>query len=330
MIPRLLLVGGPGGSGSSTWAARLADSWAEQGHRVAVTAVDPVFGAHRLVTHEGASPVRHQPQLPAALQSAARSWRFDPFVAQELLHRLDGPAVLWQLPELLDRFDRVVVDAGATLGRLLLTAHALPWALDEAGPLHGGWLRATRPVTALAMGGAAIGKAGGEQLAAVTRRAEELSQVVISGETAVVVSSGAPAEKVRHAAAAVSLAQARLGATVGAACDERLDGAPHAPHLPHLPHWVDLPTGWDTDLADPDRDVEIRGGARGDEVLWRIPLPFNSFEEIDLEQSAARLVIGAHGHRRTFVLPSLLSRYVADRANLRHGILEVTFRPENA
>lgn len=326
MIPRLLLVGGPGGSGSSTRAAEFADSWARDGHRVGVAAIDPTFGASGLTTEPGCVPVRVDAQLPGPLRVAARSWRVDPFVAEELVRRLEGLPLLWQLPQLIERFDRVVVDAGSALGRMLLGAHLVPWLLTEAGPLHGGWLRATRPVTALAMGGSGLGRAGAEQLAGVTERAEELSQLVISPQTAVVLTADAAAAKVRHLGAAVSLAQARLGATVGTS--ERGKGAEQV--LAGVPQWCDVEQGWEEQLADPARDVEIRGSAREGAVSWRIPLPYSSFEDVDLEQSGTRLVLGVHDHRRTFLLPSLLDRHVAQSAYLRHGILEVTFRPENA
>ncbi len=322
MRPRLFLVGGPGGSGASTWAARVADDLAgREGSSVAVVATDPVFGAGRLVTEPGCVPASAPAEIPDPLAAAARSWRVDPFVVDQLLGRLDGLPVLWQLPDLLDRFDRVVVDAGSLLPKVLLTAHLLPWALDEVGPLHGGWLRATRPVTALAMGTGAIGRAGAEQLGRIVDRAAQLSELVLAPQTAVLLTGDSAPSKQLHAAAGVSLAQARLGATLG----ER-----DHPGLAQVPAWTELEPGWPDRLASPGRDVEIHGTAKDGDLVWRIPLPFNSFQDVELEQSGTALVVGVHDHRRTFVLPSLFARHVARSARLRHGILEVTFEPENA
>lgn len=326
MSPRLLLVGGPGGSGSSTWAAALADDWAARGLSVGVVSLDPRFGAHTLTTHRDAVMVRPEVDLPEILSSAARSWGLDPFVVDQalaLLSATGGPA-LWQLPRLLERFDRVVVDAGAQLSGLVLQAHRLPWLLSEAGPLHSGWLRATRPVIALAMGSSAIDKAGASRLAAVAEDAVRLSELVMSRATASVLCArnASPTAKVRHHACALALAQCRLGAVVTAGDDVVLCDGPRV-----IPMWSDLPRNWDEKLADPPRESSVRGDARDGAVTWELPLPFVDPAEVELEQSGNRLTVAVQESRRTFVLPSLLARHVATGATVRQGILGVTFEP---
>lgn len=320
MSVRLLLVGGPGGAGSSTWAARMADWWAKSGASVAVLSLDEQFGAQSLTTHPGCRPVGGGMTVSSTLSCAMAAWGVDPFAVDLLRSGIgsSGLPALWRLPEALETHDRVVVDLGAAFGRTIVGVHQLPWLISAAGPLHSGWLRAARPVTALAMGASAIGKAGTTQLAELSERSTRLSDLVMSTDTAGVIVTAAQPHKVRRAAALATLAQLRVGAFVG----------PHYADGLGTPTWAELTDDWEARLADRPRSVDVRGSARGGDVIWRISLPYNDFDEIDLQQSGARLALGMHGQWRTFALPSLLARHAARAASLRQGILEVTFSPE--
>ncbi|MBC9957606.1 hypothetical protein [Yimella sp. cx-51] len=332
MTARLLIVGGAGGAGSSTRAARMADSLAADGARVGVAALDPHFGADGMVTRPGCVQVRVEPRVPDEVAAAADAWRVDPIVTARLIDDMTqrGLPLLWRLPELVSEHDHLVLDLGSALGRALLAVHQLRWYLGELGPLHAGWLRATRPVTALAMGSSVIGKAGSRQLAAVVEHLDVVADLIGGSGSAVVLVHGAgerASAKARLHASATFLAQVRLGAVVAdsVAPDDflraQLEGC-------GIPVWDELADGWVHRLADPGRGPSLTGDARDDEVIsWRIPLPFNDFSEVDVEQSGRRLIVGVQGERRTFELPSSLQRHSASSASVRTGILEVLFDP---
>ncbi|CAM5566433.1 ArsA family ATPase [Streptomyces abikoensis] len=86
--------------------------------------------------------------------------------------------------------------------------------------------------------------------------------------------------------------------------------------------------GWQgTGGADGDRAVEDRLATDG-VLLWRLPLPGASRDELDLLRRGDELIVGIGPFRRVLPLPSALRRCTVSGAGLRDGALCVRFTPD--
>lgn len=70
--------------------------------------------------------------------------------------------------------------------------------------------------------------------------------------------------------------------------------------------------------------------AEGGLLLWRLPLPGATRDELDLVRRGDELVVDAAGFRRIVPLPSALRRCTVAGAALRDGVLDVRFAPDPA
>ncbi|WP_263170991.1 ArsA family ATPase [Streptomyces sp. SCSIO ZS0520] len=142
------------------------------------------------------------------------------------------------------------------------------------------------------------------------------------------------------AGAGAGSADAGLGAgsaVPGAGTPSAGAGAAQVP-LSEVPHLGRDPHGTD-DLAAL-RQVPPAGGAPVPQwpvvdrlaadglLLWRIPLPGASREELDLVRRGAELVLTAGPFRRIVPLPSALRRCRVAGAALRDAVLELRFAPD--
>lgn len=336
MIPRLILVGGPGGSGASTCAAAAADSLCDEGLDVAVVCSDARFGASTLVTHQAVTVIETASTVPSWAEEVLDNWAVDQVLAAELAHDIgrSGLRSVWDLPQLLQDHDRVVLDLGSSIAGTMLALHRLDWVLGQVGPLHRGWLRATRPVTALAMGPAAIGRLGARRLDEAHQSVDELVQLLTSSESSALLTLGdgpRAVAKLADLAAGVTLSQVRIGAVLGQGVTDNRAWKTHPfarqSSALGIPAWESLSPGWSDRMAEAERESELEGTARAGDVTWRIPLPFNTFQDVEVEQWERNLIVDVAGFRRAFRLPSLLERHAARSAGVRHGILEVVLSP---
>ncbi|TWP36982.1 ArsA family ATPase [Leekyejoonella antrihumi] len=337
MLPRLVLVGGAGGAGASTCAAGIAAAYAADGRRVSLATLDGCAGAGDLVSEATVSRLgagAPRPDLSAA-RGAMDLAGLDPRLIDELggLPGRELVGVLWALADAPEH-DLVVIDAGARVVDLVQLAGMLPWFVQGVLPAQRGWLTATRPLLAAAVGRRWPGPDTADALRAVYEATVRARDRLLGGTTATVLVMGDDASaraKTRWLARGLSLHDAyprvvarRQGSTFGV-----------SPVLPDVPVW-DLPaTADDTvqcgvsglpDLtAPPDRARDIR--ADGQDMLWRMALPLIDSQNLRLTQEGDDLVLEAHGHRRLVGLPTALRRCRPAGALLRHGILEVRFRP---
>ncbi len=111
------------------------------------------------------------------------------------------------------------------------------------------------------------------------------------------------------------------------------------PHLGHDPHGpenlarlgVAGPGRWDlpdVPAVDP-WTVEDRLADEG-HLVWRLPLPAATRDQLDLVRRGDELVVDAAGFRRIMPLPSALRRCTVAGAALRDGALAVRFAPDPA
>ncbi len=326
-MTQVVLVGGPGGAGSSTAAAALADSLASAGSTVAVRAADPEFGATTLVTD--AVEI-----LPAAvdlardeLASLVRGQVADlvlPAVQELTVGGVVG--ALWDLPEQVagESFDHVVIDVGSGLRTLHSAVRPLRDATARAQGFGPGWARSARPLQALALGSASRSV---DAVRALATRSDSVAAIVRSAATVVVHGSHPRADdRTRAMARAVVLGGGRLAAVhpaPGADVGDSLRAELGAYGVPVL--------GADLDpsaFADPAREPELVGGPKDDLVVWRVPLPFNTIDDVEVDRVGDALVVSAGTARGLYDLPSLLSRYGAHGTRVRHGMLEVAFIPD--
>ncbi|NHN55944.1 hypothetical protein G9U51_09170 [Calidifontibacter sp. DB0510] len=306
--PRLILVGGPGGAGSSTTAAALADILAASGAKVVVAAADSQFGAGALTGPDvqiwesgGAGGDR----LAAALDGIGLDARLADLVAaagdRSLL------PLFTALPQLAGQTDHIVVDAGAAIAGLALAARSSGLAAGRVATLQRGWLRASRPVAALALDGLWPGADLLRRVPALQQTAAEVDDLLTADCVALLVPGGSPQgpAKADRLAAGLSLAQVPAVTLVEDADPIELLAAPRTP-------------------------AEVSITETGDAITWRMPLPHIDFRGLTVDRDGDLLTLRAYGWHRVLVLPSALRRHHPSRARLAQGILEVTFRAARA
>lgn len=313
MTGRLLLVGGPGGSGASTLAARIADAHAEAGSRVAVIDTDPEFGATRAVTQDVTRARPRAPRVDDAQAFLARAG-VDPDLVPALGESVAGVLPWWGLPDLLVDHDLVVADVGSGLGTLHLHARSVELLAREvsavaAGAAWSSWARA--------LGGRP--RSVQQRLAGFAARARTRIDGLAASGTAVVVVA-APGElgaaKTRAVCRGVALGGGRLATVVGevtGALDDELRA-----------HGIESRDPLDVPVGTVFRP-RLHGSPGDDRVRWQLPVPFCDEDSIDVAIGGDLLSVTVAGRSVLHRLPGLLSRYTARGTRVRQGILEVAF-----
>ncbi|GAB3584782.1 ArsA family ATPase [Calidifontibacter terrae] len=321
----VILVGGPGGAGSSTAAARLADALAATGASVGVAGGDPEFGASTR-TGPGCVVLRPEPSAPSELHDLSRAYGVDGLIpALDELTSGGIAGAIWALTDQVDAgvLDHVVVDVGSALRSLHVTVRTLAGAASRAQGLNPGWLRSARPLGALGLAGLG-GPRMAESARAVAARVDRLAALIGDAPSVVIHSGDTRADdRTRAVARAVVLGSGRLGAVHGVpgeALRDRLR-AYTVPVVTELDATL-LPI-----LADPPRQPVLSGGPKDPRVIWRVPLPFNEIDEVEVDRIGDSLMVRVGASRRLFNLPSLLARHTAHGTRVRQGMLEVAFTP---
>lgn len=324
----VVLVGGSATADCSTVAADLADSLARTGATVGVADGDPEFGAGSLLREPGCVVLHPGAAARSELHDLTRAYG-----VERVLPALDEltsggiAGAIWALPDQVAAgvLDHVIVDVAAALRSLHVTLRALAAATNNAQGLNPGWLRAVRPLGAHALAGVG-GVAMAQSARAVATRVDRLVRLVCDAP-AVIVHAGDSRrdERTRAVARAIVLGGGRLGAVHGAP-GTRLSDQLRAYGVPVVaevsPHLLSLSTS-----VGPPREPELVGGPKDDRVIWRIPLPFNEIDDIEVDRVGDALLVQVGASRRIFELPSLLTRHTAHGTRVRQGMLEVAFAP---
>lgn len=320
MAPRVLLIAGPGGAGSSTAAARVADHLAGAGRPVTVLDTDPYDGAGARCSD------------PAVVRGAARR-SGDSDAAVRLLEALGDSAdlvdpvrhtitatllrLLWSIPLDAGSEHTVVIDAGTSGPELARLARTLPSTLSRLSRVGSKWLRTTRPLLA-AMGGR--GPAGSALLAQLQEgadRARAIRGVVCGGAGGAAFVAG-DEKKTARIGVGVGLSGVRVRGVV--AHEDSNGFLPGVTRIAAPEALVDRT--WDT---EPPLRISTDSATEG--YRMRMPLPLNDFRELRLRWSGHSLTLAAWGHQSVLDLPSTLQRCRPSGARLRDGMLDVAFRP---
>lgn len=339
MDPRLLLVAGPGGAGSSTCAARLAQEMAAaRPGRVAVVDLDPVCGASALVGPEvrtATAELRTDARGPGSTRSGAPSavtdWAvragLDARVPDEL-RRLPGVDVVTLLDDCAalahdqHDVDVVVVDVGSALPQVLTVADRAPWLVDQGALLQRGWFSTVRPLAS-----ALVPDWPGESLASLTRAARARVDAWLRVPTL----------------AEVVLVEPTDGAPVPAWRTDGIDPVRPDHRVRRVRVTAELygiPIRAARDVVETEANTAVRGDGlhaslargrggvwegAGSDWLWRLPLPSVRSGELALARDLDDLAIEALGVRRVVRLPTAMRRLSIGRARLRDGVLTVPF-----
>lgn len=307
--PRLVLLGGPGGVGTSGATATLADRLAGSGERVAVADLDPHHGATARLTHSAPDVLR--PAVGEAIGSVGAlldRLGLDPRLAGELavlpgaetveiVHRLAGARTRRDL-------DVILVDLGSRVIDVVAVADRLPWLASHLLRAQRGWLSSTRPRTATRLGRwpGADGHAAAGRFAGHARSWAEAIRavdVVLVGEQS--------DERFRRL---------RLGLAL-----HELP-APEAVRPAVVAEWSTLPGPAEGEAATL---VE-----RADGWTWRLALPGLRSQELRVDRSGDDLALEVLGVRRLVTLPSAMRRFRTAGARVSAGHLEIEFVPEES
>ncbi|GGB20607.1 hypothetical protein GCM10011492_08170 [Flexivirga endophytica] len=324
MSARVLLVTGPGGAGSSTTAARLADHLAGEGRAVTVLDADPYDGA--------AARCRRSSVLTAAAHRTTK----DDEAARRLVETLGDSAdlidplrhtstasclrLLWSIPVEVGPEHTVVIDAGTHGPELARLARTLPGTLLRLSRVGTGWLRTARPLLA-AVGGRRPGPALLTHLQDGVQRARVIRNAVCGGSGGALLVASDPGKTARLAVG-VGLSGVHVRGVIGwddaksdllpgvqrLAADQAINGADWEPELP----------------------LRISADPETEGYRLRMPLPLSDFRDLKLRWSEHSLMLSACGHQSLLELPSALQRCHPSGARLRDGMLDVAFRPTRA
>ncbi|TWE13012.1 ArsA family ATPase [Rudaeicoccus suwonensis] len=340
MPPTIVLVGGTGGSGVSTYAAAIARAGQLAGRTVTVVDLDPAYGAAAKTSFvESDRPAHHLAEQPedgerfaGGLAALLDAFGIDPRLGGELATTTTAAQLrlLWSVPVADDRL--VVIDAGpavAELARLIMT---LPWICSRLGEAGPGWLATARPLLAAALGRSRSMPDLTAGLQVAGSRATAL-RAAVAGTTGgcVLVGGQGAVGKLRGLAVGVALAGVPIRALAGRPGDRDA--------LVTTAGSVDVVTVGDADaeITPATYNTLVRPTAHsvtvspvGDGYVWRMSLPLLSFHELDLKRVDDDLVLRAAGHQVLKPLPSALRRCHPTRARLRDGMLEVAFDPMTA
>lgn len=323
MVPRVLLVAGPGGAGSSTTAALLADHLAGDGHEVTVLDSDPYDGAGARCVDSSVrrSPARRDDDSGAGglLEALGDSAELVESVRDTITAA--SLRLLWSIPLDAGPQHTVVIDAGSSGPELARLARTLPPTMLRLSRFGTGWLRTARPLLA-AVGGRRPRPALLTQLHDASRRARAIRNAVCGGSGGAVLVAG-DSGKTARLGVGVGLSGVRVRGVIG------LEG--HANRL-LLPGVQRLEAA--TELFDREWDAElplrITSDATTEGYRMRMPLPLSDFRDLKLRWADHSLTVTACGHRSVLDLPSALQRCRPSNARLRDGMLEVVFRPIRA
>lgn len=337
--PRLILVAGPGGSGSTTAAALTALQVAAQRQSETVlVSADPLAGQILTGTEhpDGDSGPRNGVRLRRAepdgdatalldLLDALPGGAAGDLLDASELSSLPGAAEIWLLLAVADelRADRaaVVVDAGSALPQLLRIPEALALLADRLLPAPLRLLQALRRGSPGAAAAGTVDRLLGRLLAVHSALTDPAlcRFLVVAGGT------GMRRQLTRRLAL--------LSALYGQAA-RQLD-LPREPAEPVGDRLAELarrsPPAWegaaDLERVGPDADP-IRGP--DGEWHWRIALPGARRDELDLSRSGDDLLLTVVGHTRRVELPSVLTRCTVLGAQHTDAGLLVRFAPDPA
>lgn len=322
MVPGVLLVGGPGGAGASTTAARIADQLAATGRGVTVLDDDPYDGATARCREPAVlGPTAHRTQHLGAEQVLEVLGGTADLI-EPLRHTLTAASLklLWSIPLDLPAGHLVVIDSGASAPELARLARTLPAVLLRLSRLGSGWLRTSRPLLA-AIGGRRSGPAVLAELQSAAQRARGIRNALcgVSGGALLVAGE---TSKTARLGVGVGLCGVRVRAVSGLTDDSR-DVLPGVPRLASQDLLACLDQAGEAPLQiHPDDETE---GYR-----MRMSLPLSNFRHLKLRWSGHSLTLAACGHESLLELPSALQRCHPSGARLRDGMLDVAFRPNPA
>lgn len=325
MAPRVLVVAGPGGAGSSTMAAGIADHLAAAGRPVTVLDNDPYTGARSRCAE--AIPAAGPAAAPAAsktvdLQSLLSVLGDSAEVVEPLRHTDTAAALrlLWSIPVEASDEHIVVVDAGSNGPDLARLARMLPASLLQLSRVSSKWLRTARPFAA-AVGGKLPGPELLRQVQDSAERARAIRNAVCGGSGGALLVGGDPGKTARIGVG-VALSGVLVRGVVG------LENGPED-LLPGVPR-VASPADWLASDWDTQPPVQIVADMTDEGYQMRMPLPLSDFRELKLRWSGHSLTLAATGHQSVLDLPSVLQRCRPSSASLRDGMLDVAFRPTRA
>lgn len=328
MAPRLILVAGPGGAGSSTCAARLAQRWElEQRGRVAVLDLDPVCGARALMgaaLRASGAGGRERDHRGDGGGGVLTSWvdraGLDARVPEEL-GRLPGADVLLLVDEMsrlreVEDLRAVVVDVGARLPELVSVADRAPWLVGQLTLLQRGWLSSVRPLVSMVVPDwgadsvATVAAAAGDRVGSWPAMVAD-AEVMLVGSAPTERRAVAGDDRVRRLHIACEL----YGLSVSGADDvSTLEGSEPPARA----------------AADPaGRGAGVWEGA-GSHWVWRLPLPSVRSGELALARDVDELAVEALGVRRVVRIPTAMRRLRIGGARLRGGMLSVSFEERRA
>lgn len=323
MGPRVVLVGGPGGAGSSTTAALLADHLAGAGRGVTVLDSDAYDGAGARCTNPSvqrvdASRRTHSDAVGRLVEALGDS--ADLVDAVRDTDTASAVQLLWSIPPDAGPEHTVVIDAGSTAPEVARLARALPTTMRRLSRLGSGWLRTARPLLA-AVGGRRSGPAVLSQLQSGSHRARAIRNAVCGGTGGALLVAG-DSGKTARIGVGIGLSGVRVRGVVG--LDETTERA--LPGVQRLGAVTELLSAdWET--APP---LWIFADAETEGYRMRMALPLKDFRDLKLRWAAHSLTLSACGHRSVLELPSALQRCRPSGAQLRDGMLEVVFRPIEA
>ncbi len=322
MTARVLLVAGPGGAGTSTTAALLADEVAGAGRGVTVLDDDSYDGAGarcretsvlRAAAHDTDGDGAHR--LIEALGGSAE-------LLEPLRHTATASALklLWSIPLDLPADHLVVIDAGANAPELARLARTLPGTLLRLSRLGTGWLRTSRPLLA-ALGGRRSAPGMLAHVHSAAQRARGIRNALCGASGGALLVAGDEG-KTGRLGVGVGLSGVRVRGVTGLG-DQPSDILPGVPRL--APGEL---------LAGLQRDTELPLRITPDDATegyhLRMLLPLNDFRELKLHWSGHSLTLSACGLQSLLELPSALQRCHPSGAQLRDGMLDVAFRPNRA
>ncbi|WP_026181066.1 ArsA family ATPase [Demetria terragena] len=302
--PRLVLLGGPGGVGTSAACADFADHYARAGQQVAVADLDPWNGASSRL--QGTSVEVVTSSAEGMARPAGRLLDrvgLDPRLASELvvspgsgylelIHRLG------MLTERTD-LDVVLVDVGCHIVDVVSTADRLPWLVTHLLRAQRGWLSSARPRAATRLSwwpGADTHAQMQRVLDRVVGWAGDLSaaQAYLVGEE-----SDPRTRRLR-----LGLALHELGApSVTGGASLLPEPAPRSAAT-----MVERDTGW----------------------AWRLTVPGLRSHEVRVDRSGDDLAVEVLGMRRLVTLPSALRRFRTAGARVSADHLEISFVPKES
>lgn len=337
--PRLILVAGPGGSGSTTVAALTAlHVAAERQAETVLVSADPL--AEQILTgteqpdgdpdlHNGVRLRRAEPDADASalldlLDALPGGAAGDPLDASEL-GSLPGAAEIWVLLAVADELRReraaVVVDAGSALPQLLRIPEALALLADRLLPAPLRLLQALRRGSPGAAAAGTVDRLLGRLLAVHAA----LTDPVLCRFLLVAGATGMRQQLTRR----LALLSALYGQPARLLDIARQPAEPVGDRLAELARRCPLPVDGavDPERVGPDADPAM---APDGEWHWRIALPGARRDELALSRSGDDILLTVVGHTRRVELPSVLTRCTVLGAQHTDAGLLVRFAPDPA